>query len=101
MLDVDVGSAHAHRLRDDGIGKLDDRHLDVCLRRRFLPSPGDVVGEIAGVLDSSGLPAVFIGLEPVPLQPVDTPTNPEANRIAAAAEASTARVVSIACTTPR
>jgi S1-C subfamily serine protease len=65
----------------------------------FLPSPGDVVGEIAGVLDSSGLPAVFIGLEPVPLQAVDTPTNPQALKIASAAEASTARVVTIACTT--
>lgn len=65
----------------------------------FLPRPADVVGEIAGVLDSSGLPSVFIGLEPAPLQAVDTPSTPEARRIASAAEASTARIVTIACTT--
>jgi S1-C subfamily serine protease len=81
------------------LGRSAEQSFSLRLMNRFLPSPGDVVGEIAGVLDSSGLPAVFIGLEPVPLQPVDTPTSPQAARIAAAAEASTARVVSIACTT--
>jgi S1-C subfamily serine protease len=40
---------------------------------------------------------VFVGLEPPPLTPVDTPTSPQAERIAGAAEASTGRVVSQAC----
>ena len=32
------------------------------------------VGEIAAVARRSGLPDVFVGLEPIPLEPVDTPT---------------------------
>jgi S1-C subfamily serine protease len=63
----------------------------------YLPPPAEVVGEIAGVLDSSGLPDVFVGLEPLPLTPVDTPTRTETERIARAAEASTARVSTSAC----
>ena len=63
----------------------------------YLPPPTEVVGEIAGVLDSSGLPDVFVGLEPLPLTPVDTPTRTETERIALAAEASTARVTTSAC----
>jgi len=70
----------------------------VGLTDRFLPPPGSVVGQIAGVLDATGLPDVFVGLEPIPLAPVDTPTDPQAERIARAAEASTARVTTRACT---
>ncbi len=66
---------------------------------RFLPSPNVVIGEIAGVIDASGLPDVFVGLEPVPLAPVDPPSDPQATRIARAAEASTARVATRACET--
>ena len=39
-----------------------------------------------GWLDATGLPEVFIGLEPFPAAPVDRPTDAEAERIAAAAE---------------
>ncbi len=63
----------------------------------YLPPPTEVVGDIAGALDSSGLPDVFIGLEPLPLTPVDVPARTETERIARAAEASTARVISSAC----
>ena len=49
----------------------------VSPRRPFLPAPTEVVGEIAGVIDASGLPDVFVGLEPAPLAPVDTPQRPE------------------------
>jgi S1-C subfamily serine protease len=55
------------------------------------------VGDIAGVIDESGLPDVFVGLEPVPLAPVDPPTDPQAARIARAAGGSTARVSTRAC----
>jgi S1-C subfamily serine protease len=66
---------------------------------RFLPPPGDVIGEIAAALDNSGLPDVFVGLEPVPLQPVETPSDPQARRIAGDAVDATARVVTRACET--
>ena len=65
----------------------------------YLPSPTKVVGQIAGALDASGLPAVFVGLEPAPLAPVDLPGSAEARTLAASATAATARVVTIACTT--
>jgi S1-C subfamily serine protease len=63
----------------------------------FLPPPAEVIGEIAHALDSSGLPDVFVGLEPIPLQAVDTPTSPQAKRIAGTAVNATARVVTRAC----
>jgi S1-C subfamily serine protease len=63
-----------------------------------LPPPTEVVGRIAGALDASGLPDVFIGLDPVPLPPVDTPTTAEARGIADPALASTGRIVTRACT---
>ena len=69
----------------------------VRLTDRFLPSPTEVVGDIAGVIDASGLPDVFVGLEPVPLAPVDLPSDPAANAIARAAAPSTVRVSTRAC----
>jgi S1-C subfamily serine protease len=65
----------------------------------YLPPPTEVIGQIADALDSSGLPDVFIGLEPIPLKPVDTPTDPEAARIAGRAVDATAKVVTRACDT--
>ncbi len=64
----------------------------------YLPPPTKVVGQIAGALDASGLPSVFVGLEPAPLAPVDLPGSAAARRMAASAVNGTARVVAIACT---
>jgi S1-C subfamily serine protease len=64
---------------------------------RVLPPPTEVVGDIAGVLEASGLPDLFIGLDPVPLPPVDLPTETAAGRIAAFAAPSTARITARAC----
>lgn len=61
------------------------------------PPPTEVVGEIATALDNSGLPDVFVGLEPIPLAPVDRPTDVQADAIARTAEASTARITSRSC----
>ncbi len=69
------------------------RYLD-----HYLPPAADIIGQVAGILDSSGLPAVFVGLEPIPLAPVDTPTTIQAQKIAASAIPSTGRIVSQACT---
>src|SRR5262249_22059567 len=44
-----------------------------------------------------GPPAVVAGLEPIPQAPVDTPTDPQAERIAQAATAATFRVTTRAC----
>jgi S1-C subfamily serine protease len=63
----------------------------------YLPPPTEVIEQVAVVLDDSGLPDVFVGLEPIPQPPVDTPTNPQAERIARAATASTFRVTTRAC----
>ena len=65
----------------------------------YLPPSTRVVGEIAGALDASGLPSVFIGLEPAPLAPVDVPGSAQARALAAGATGGTARVVTLACTT--
>jgi S1-C subfamily serine protease len=64
----------------------------------YLPPPTQVVGQIAGALDASGLPSVFVGLEPAPLAPVDLPGSAAARQMAAGAINGTARVVTIACT---
>lgn len=69
----------------------------VRLLDAYLPASTEVAGEIAGVLDSSGLPDVFVGLEPVPLAPVDAPSRTETERIARAAQAATARITTRAC----
>jgi len=62
-----------------------------------LPPPGELAADLGSLLDASGLPDVFLGLEPVPAAPVDVPTDPRAQRIAEAAKASTARVSALAC----
>ena len=62
-----------------------------------LPPPTEVAADLTRVLDASGLPDVFVGLEPLPAPPVDLPSDPEARRIAAAASGSTPKIVSQAC----
>ena len=69
----------------------------VRLTDRFLPPATEVIGDIAAALDSSGLPAVFVGLEPIPLEPVDTPPATLAKKIADQAISGTARVTTAAC----
>ncbi len=64
-----------------------------------LPPPTVVVAEIATALDDSGLPDVFVGLDPIQLPGVDIPTETQAGRIAAAAVTGTARISTRACDT--
>ena len=63
----------------------------------YLPPLTEIAGDIGQLMDASGLPEVFVGLEPFPAPPVDVPANPQARAIAQPAEASTARVSTIAC----
>ncbi len=62
-----------------------------------LPPPGEVIGQVGDVLYDSGLPEVFVGLEPLPAPPVDVPGGSEAAAIAGRAIASTVRVDARAC----
>jgi uncharacterized membrane protein required for colicin V production len=62
-----------------------------------LPPPGELASELGAMLDASGLPDVFLGLEPPPATPVDVPSDPRAEAIAEAARASTGRVSVNAC----
>lgn len=62
-----------------------------------LPPAGEFADELAGLLDASGLPDVFLGLEQLPAPPVDVPSDPRAEAIAGGARASVARVSVQAC----
>lgn len=62
-----------------------------------LPPPDEIAAELGTLLDSSGLPDVFVGFEPMPRPPVDRPADSTARRIAAPAEGSTLRVVASTC----
>jgi S1-C subfamily serine protease len=64
---------------------------------RVLAPPTLLVTELGRLLDASGLPDVFIGLEPLPRPPVDLPSDPAIKGIATAAAASTVRVVAATC----
>jgi S1-C subfamily serine protease len=61
------------------------------------PPPSDDAGQLGSLIDSSGLPQVFSGLEPQPAPPVPVAGGAEAARIAAAADASVVRVESQGC----
>ena len=62
-----------------------------------LPAPTEIAVQLGRLLDDTGLPRVFIGLEPLPAPPVDQPTDPAAEAIARPAEPSTVRVTARTC----
>jgi S1-C subfamily serine protease len=62
-----------------------------------LPPIGDVASDVGKLIDSSGLPEVFVGGEPSPAPPVATPDEVRARAIAAPAIDSTAAIESEAC----
>jgi S1-C subfamily serine protease len=63
----------------------------------FLPPPTELVTELSGLLDDTGLPDVFIGLEPLPAAPIDLPSNAVARAIGLRAADSVLRVVADGC----
>jgi S1-C subfamily serine protease len=63
----------------------------------FLPPPTEIAAQLGRLLDDTGLPDLFVGLEPLPAPPVDLPTDPTARAIAAAAEPSTVKVSAATC----
>lgn len=62
-----------------------------------LPPPEEIATELGSLLDASGLPEVFVGLEPLPQPPVDSPTDATARAIAELAETSTVRISAATC----
>ena len=62
-----------------------------------LPPPTDLAFGLGRLLDDTGLAQPFIGFEPLPAPPVERPDDPQAQSIAAAAEASTMRIASGPC----
>ena len=62
-----------------------------------LPSPLSLAAEFGRAIEQAGLPDVFAELPPPPAEPVDSPDQQAANRIADVARRSTLRVEGIAC----
>jgi S1-C subfamily serine protease len=62
-----------------------------------LPAPTEIAVGLGALLDDTGLPELFVGLEPIPALPVDRPDDPRARAIAAVAEASTVKVTAQTC----
>jgi S1-C subfamily serine protease len=63
----------------------------------FLPAPTEIAGELAGLLDDTGLPDLFIGLEPLPAPPVELPDDPLVQSLAAIATHSVVKVTAATC----
>jgi S1-C subfamily serine protease len=62
-----------------------------------LPPPTEIAAQLGRLLDDTGLPDLFVGLEPLPAPPVALPNDPTARAIAAAAEPSTVKVSAATC----
>lgn len=62
-----------------------------------LPPPTEIVLELGQILDDSGLPNVFIGLEQLPAPEIDLPSDELAREIGAQAAPSVLRVVAEGC----
>src|SRR5262245_32446352 len=64
----------------------------------FLPPPTEIVLGLGNLLDDSGLPNVFIGLEQLPAPAIDLPSDALASQIGQRAAPSVLRVVAAGCT---
>ncbi len=62
-----------------------------------LPPPTEVAAGLGELLDTTYLPEVFVGFEPLPRPAVDRPTSAAVQPFAATAAASTMRVTAAAC----
>jgi S1-C subfamily serine protease len=63
----------------------------------FLPPPTEIVIELGQLLDDTGLPDVFIGLEQLPAPDIDLPSDALASQIGQRAAPSVLRVVADGC----
>ena len=79
-------------LRADAQRSVAIRGIDV-----FLPAPEELIIGISTALDQSGLPDVFLGLERLPAEPVDLPSDVLVQRLGQHALASVPRIEADAC----
>lgn len=63
----------------------------------FLPPPTEIVLELGSLLDDSGIPNVFIGLEQLPAPDIDLPSDTLARALGEAAAPSVLRVIADGC----
>jgi S1-C subfamily serine protease len=87
LANVPIGSVAVQAQRSVAIRTVD----------RLMPPPGAITGEIGRIAGASGVPELFVGLEPFPAAPVDLPDGGTAARIARAASGSVVRVEASAC----
>jgi S1-C subfamily serine protease len=62
-----------------------------------LPPPTEIAAQLGRLLDDTGIPDLFVGLEPLPAAPVDLPSDPTARAIGERAERSTVRIAAATC----
>ena len=62
-----------------------------------LPPPTEFATELGQLLDDTGIPDLFVGLDPLPAPDIERPTDPAAQAIAARAIQSTVRVSARTC----
>jgi S1-C subfamily serine protease len=62
-----------------------------------LPAPTEIATELARLLKDTGLPDLFVGLEPLPAAPVDLPNDPLVQALAKVAIPSTVKVTAATC----
>ena len=79
------------------IGVLARDSVAVRVANERLPAPMAVAGSLLALLDTTDLPPLFGGLEPLPAEPVELPADAEARALAESALASTARITSSGC----
>lgn len=79
------------------LGALAHDSVAVRIATERLPPPMTVAGRLLGLLDTTDLPPLFGGLEPLPAEPVELPADAEARALAESALASTARITSSGC----
>jgi S1-C subfamily serine protease len=71
--------------------------LIVRTMSRVLPPPTEFAADLANLLNGTGIPELFVGLEPLPAPDVERPTDPAARAIAERAIGSTVRVSAATC----
>ena len=71
--------------------------LVVRTMSRVLPPPTEFAAELATLLNGTGIPELFVGLEPLPAPDVERPTDRAARAIAERAIGSTYRVSAATC----
>jgi S1-C subfamily serine protease len=79
------------------LGQLAQRSTALRIIDGFLPPPTEIVLGLGKVLDDSGLPNVFIGLEQLPAPDIDLPSDALARQIGERAAPSVLRVVADGC----